>query len=59
MVDNSEIQYSKVGSKQDIEGFKKFVNNSNKENNNIEIQLNIDFDVDKLSDDLNLDKDCK
>lgn len=48
-----------LGTKQDIEGFKSFVKNSNKENNNIEIQLNIDFDVDKLSDDLNLDKDCK
>lgn len=27
MADNSEIQYSKVGSKQDIDGFKDFVNN--------------------------------
>jgi hypothetical protein len=29
MVDNSEIQYSKVGSKQDIEGFKSWVDNKN------------------------------
>ena len=28
MVDNSEIQYSKVGSKQDVEGFKKFIKNN-------------------------------
>ena len=29
MVDNSEIQYSKVGSKQDVERFKKFIGKTN------------------------------
>jgi prefoldin subunit 5 len=38
LVDNSEIQYSKVGSKQDIEGFKEFVNKPTTEDIN-EISL--------------------
>ncbi len=40
----------------DIEGFKNYMKNNI---NTKGIKLNTDFDVDKLSNDLNLDKDCK
>lgn len=62
MVNSSKIQYSKVGSKQDIENFAKFVNNSSI--GNVEVMQNymnsksLDYIMNKLIDSGKIEKKC-